>query len=99
MKENMPPTNADNVSKIHFHKIGKYVDITQRHELFLICLKTNQTKALSSSNVEEQMICPLKQTEMMYLFLHKRARAAKELSWDSIPTPESLNLKLKMIQV
>lgn len=22
MKKNMPPTNADNVSKIHFHKIG-----------------------------------------------------------------------------
>lgn len=64
----MPPTTADNVGKIHFHKIGKNVDITQRHETFLICLKTNQMKALSSSNVAEQMSCPLKQTEIMYLF-------------------------------
>lgn len=95
----MPPTNADNVGKIHFHKIGKYVDITQRRETFLISLKPNQTKALSSSNVAEQMICPLKQTEMMSLFLHWRAHAARELSWVSIPTPESLNLKLKTIQV
>lgn len=51
--KHMPPTSADSVGKIHFHKIGKYVDITQRHETFLICLKTNQTKALSSSNVAQ----------------------------------------------
>lgn len=73
----MPPTNADNVGKIHFHKIGKYVDITQRHETFLICLKTNKTKALSSSDVAEQMICPLKQTEMMYLFSSQEGTCSK----------------------
>lgn len=32
-------------------------------------------------------------------FLHRRARAAKELSWVSIPSPERLNLKLKTTQV
>lgn len=30
-------------------------------KLCLICLKTNQTNALSISNEAEQMICPLKQ--------------------------------------
>lgn len=75
--KHMPPTSADSVGKIHFHKIGKYVDITQRHETFLICLKTNQTKALSSSNVAQQMICPFKQTEMMCLFSSQEGTCSK----------------------
>lgn len=45
MKKNMAPTNADNVGKIPFHKIGKYVDITQKHEkTFLMCLKTSRRR-------------------------------------------------------
>lgn len=55
-----PPTNADSVGKLHFHRMGKYV--VGDMKLGLICLKTNQTNALSISNEAEQMICPLKQT-------------------------------------
>lgn len=46
----MPDTNANNM--------GKVAHITQRHEPFLISLKTNPMKALRRSNVAEQMICP-----------------------------------------
>lgn len=43
----------------------------------LICLKTNQTDTLNSSNAAEQMICPLKQTEMMYLFSSQEGTCRK----------------------
>lgn len=77
MKKNMAPTNADNVGKIHFCKVGKYVDITQRHETFLICLKTNWQRLWGSSNATEQMIYPLKQTEGRYLFCSQEGMCSK----------------------